>query len=778
MVWKTKLTLLCLLLLGTGTAECSAGVHCPVCPVGALHPVRGFLESFGVGPGCAARETEGKETHVISVGRAPPGSEKQVTVILRPLYFSRPPNRTLALVLSSQNLVHWHLEGEHLPASLSILAQVAPPSTVQSRNVAQQVALVSGLPWRPQDLLRWSLEQHGAVSSLTHAPIANRVYIRLGDDPTMPSVCTLRSLFLSRSYLTSDLQPKGVQGCVPTGPGRDPEVHLIRLLSAGSARQGSLQVEVSVSLLPPVAGAGWYRVVLILSSGAPVNWVLTAKGLRGQVSVYSSNSVSPLYPAEPSLTLTSIPSHDLPTHDLLGWANRRGFPKVTSYTEADLANRFVIRLAGGGTDGRLSPRAPVVWPQRPLVEMQERSLREWLVRWGDWPGRSREPMDVQCRDGQLSVAMDSSILQSLSPAVKSVSLRERGCEAQSNGSHFLLEFPVISCGTEAVMEAQPRGVLYKNMVLLWRSGAAGWLRNETETSSWLSPLIIHFSCFVAVPVPPTVPEVTPFPQEHEDPLSFGDPADGAGPGVTVFALRLFGTEEFLEKTTGPCAIMANNRVYVEVSVNGVEQGAVEVHSCVVSPLSDPDASPGWAVIQGGCLVEPTLRQIGKAGVVGADGREGARALRFSFVLRPRYMNPLQFLHCKLHYCKEGPPGAPTQDRCQGRPRLPPLIAQPHGQQCEYRYLLRPMLVTLPLGRAQPPPLSGPEVDPGSVVGVSFAAFLIGIILMGTLWCIYTRTGHPARVTLPHRRGILQEPVDQTIANWTPPNQVEQSVSFM
>ncbi|XP_035253079.1 transforming growth factor beta receptor type 3 [Anguilla anguilla] len=774
MVWRTKLTVLCLLLLGTGTAECSTGVHCPVCPVGALHPVQGFLERFGAGPGCAARETEERETHVVSVGRASPGSQRQVKVILRPLSFTQPPNRSLALVLSSQNRVQWCLEGENLPPSLSILALVALPSTVQSRGVVCQVKHVGTLPWSPQALLRWSLDQHGAISSLTHAPIANRAYIRLGVDPTMPSVCQLQPLFLSPNYLTSDLQPRGVRGCSPAGAGRDPEVHVIKLQATGSGTRGALQVEVSVSLLPPVASAGWCSVVLILSSTVPVNWALAAKGLRGQISVYSSNSVSPLFPPEPNLTLTVVPSLDLlATHDPLGWANESGFPKVTSYTEADLANRFVIRLAGGGTGSLLSPRSLAVRSQRLPVEMQERSVREWLSRGGDWAGRSQEAMAVQCQDGQLSVAMDSSVLQSLTPPVKAITLRERACEAHSNGTHFLLVFPVISCGTEGVMEAEPRGVLYKNMVLLWRSETSVGVRDETERGSRQTPLVIHFSCFVAIPSPPAVPEVTPFPSALGGPQGSGEGGDGGASGSTVFALQLFGTEEFQDKTTGPCVIMANTRVYVQVSVNGVERGGVEVQSCMVSPLSDPDASPGWAVIQDGCHVDPSLRQIRKGGAMERGGAP-PRALRFSFVLKPLYINPVQFLHCRLHYCREGPPGAPPQDRCHGRARLPPLIAQPRSQQCEYRYLLRPMLVTLPLGRAQHAPSSGSEVHTGSVVGVSFAAFLIGIVLMGALWCIYTRTG----VTLPLRRGSLQEAVNQTTASWTPPDPLEQSNSFM
>lgn len=55
-------------------------VRCSVVgPVGELHPVRGLLETFEVGPGCAAREHGNKETHVIAVGRVTNSPENKVT---------------------------------------------------------------------------------------------------------------------------------------------------------------------------------------------------------------------------------------------------------------------------------------------------------------------------------------------------------------------------------------------------------------------------------------------------------------------------------------------------------------------------------------------------------------------------------------------------------------------------------------------------------------------------------------------------------------------------
>ncbi|KAL0993072.1 hypothetical protein UPYG_G00102860 [Umbra pygmaea] len=797
------------LLLGEKTAGASAGLLCPLSPAGALHPVQGLLERFDAGPGCAARQSGEKETHVIAVGRATPSPDKQVTVLLRPLSLSASPRQSL-LVLSSKQPMRWWVEAERLPPGMPVLVQVLPNSTVQSNSMAVRVQPVPDLPFRPRALLRWTQRHHGTLSSLTHTASANRVYIRVGEDVTLPTVCQLQSLFLSHNYLTSDLQPQEVQGCALAGGGT-PEVHVIKLHSAGSGLCGSWQVEVTVSLVPPVPKAGWNMLVLILSSAVPVNWALTVTGLRGHISVYSSNSVSPIYPPMPDITLTSTLTPDLSaTHDLLSWANQNGFPKVTSYTEADLANRFVIRLAGGGT-GR-SPPVHVLGGRPPWA--QERRLRQWLSGAAGGPGKGQEAVSVYCQDGQLNVSVDRHILQALSFPVFMVTLRDPKCQAQSNGSHFLLEFPVISCGTEGVLQGDPRGVQYINKVLLWRNQSLIAVHNETD-DEW-APLVIHFSCLALIPIAPSVPVELPLGPQGPGPL----PPTRSGP---LLSLQLFVTEGYKQRQTetGPCAITAENRVYVEVSAKGAIFGAVEVPFCAVSPLSDPRVSPGWAVIADSCSADSSLtlspmrqeedeemsfrhpertvrnkarlrnREQGvwnrsgggargkeRHGDKAGDDEEQIHRLRFSFVLRPIYNNSVQFLHCSIRLCdpesvSQGPSGATAQTDCP-HPwafRIPAITSIPASQQCVYRNLSRPMLVNQPVGEIRhlaPPavqrskwpgvpqmPKASPAhsssvIDTGPVFGIVFVAFLIGISLMGALWCVYSHTGAPP----PTRRESL------------------------
>ncbi|XP_044186040.1 transforming growth factor beta receptor type 3 [Thunnus albacares] len=860
-------TVFCLLLLWRTMAAQSEELQCSVAPVEALHPVQGLLERFEVGLGCAARESGNKETHVIAVGRVTNSPNNKVTVLLKPLSLSPSPLRALHLLLSSKLPVNWWLEAERLSPDLPVLVQVSSNSSVESHSLRLLVQPVHSLPFRPRALHRWALKHHGNLSSLTHTTHGNRVYVRLGEDPTLPAVCQLQSMFLSNNYMTSDLQPQEVQGCAHADAGGiSPEVHVIKLHSAGSGLCGSLQVEVIVSLVPPIASWKTQKVVLILSSSVPVNWAIIAHGVRGHVSVHSSNSVSPPYPPEPDLSLSSTLNYDLSTiPDLLVWASESGYTKVTSYTEADLANRFVIQLAGGGTD-MFAMMNPLVG--RPNWA-EERRLREWLNSRAR-VGGGRESFTVQCDDGRLSMTVDRHILQSLSVPVAAVTLRDPTCQAQSNGSHFLLVFPVISCGTEGLLLGHPKGVQYKNKVLLWRDKPRTIPALNGTDKKPKTPLGIHeisFSCLAAVSSPASddndnvnTPQTGLVPWAPEGP--------GPDPGLShtltpkhrtgpVLILKLFVTDSYDQKRIGPCVITANHRVYFEISAKGPFTDVVEVKSCVVSPLSDPKKSPFWTVIRDGCSSDPSLtldvktkggeeeeaevddeleeekeeregkdkeiddkdesvsrrRKMGrgreapartKKSSTSMGAEEEMQSLRFSFILRPIYNDSMQFLHCSLRLCNSDSTRGElmkeaVQNDCQGGLRIPPLVSRSPRHQCEIRNLSRPMVVTQrisslapkslrpPMGqrtkRLSVSPLSSPNqehsssvVQTGPVMGIVFAAFVMGVGLMGGLWCIYNYTG--ARPASLGGEGHLTDQTHGGHSIWNPPSPSNQSTSSL
>ncbi|RVE69088.1 hypothetical protein OJAV_G00074320, partial [Oryzias javanicus] len=720
-----------LLLLHLLTAQAAEETCRPPAPAGEQHPVQALLEKFEAGPGCAAREHGNKETHVVALGSALSNTEDKMTVILQPLSASPHVLRSIHLVLSSKFPITWFLQNEGLPSNLSVWVQVSANSTVQSYNLNARVQTISSLPFRPFSLHRWALKHHGNLSSLIHTVHGNQVLIRLGEDPSLPAVCRLQSMFLSQNYKASDLQPQEVQGCAfARMGGASPEVHVIRLHSAGAGPCGSLQVEVTVSLLPPVAASKAAKVVLILSSLVPVSWVVVARCVQGHITVHSSSRVSPPFPPEPGLTLSSRVHSDLPaTPDLITWANETGFPEVTSYTEADLANRFVIQLAEGGADGTAGGKSLLDRP--PWAE--ERRLRQWLNT-GDGAAGGRESFTVSCEGGRLSVTLDKHILQSLSVPVAAVTLQDMTCQAEPNATHFLLDFPVTSCGTAA--EQEPRGVQYRNMVLLWRDRPQTSVPfRDMEKSR--RPLSIQFSCLslISSSSPAAAADGDHLPSElipwESGPGLAGLPAPRIRSGPALL-LKLFVSQNYEQTWIGPCVVTADRRVYIEISAKISRADFIQVKSCFVSPLSDPQKSPSWTVIKDGCSSDPSLT-----------------------------------LNDNLHLClpdltKEGNVKETGSSDCHGGIRIPPLTPGPQRHQCEIRNLSRPMVVTHPISSLAPrmqahtgqrtvrprtPPVVSPdpersssELQIGALMGIVFAAFVMGACLMGALWCIFAHTG--------------------------------------
>ncbi|XP_011476892.1 transforming growth factor beta receptor type 3 isoform X2 [Oryzias latipes] len=773
-----------LLLLLKILAARGTEVTCrPAGPAGEQHPVQALLEKFEAGPGCAAREHGNKETHVV----ATTNPQDKMAVMLQPLSPSPHFLRSIHLVLSSKFPITWFLQNEGCPPNLSVWVQVSANSTVQSHNLNARVQTLASLPFRPFSLHLWALKYHGSLSSLIHTVDGNRAYIRLGEDPSLPAVCRLQSTFLSRNYMASDLQPQEVHGCAFARVGGDsPEVHVIKLHAAGSGLRGSLQVEVTVSLLPAVAASKAAKVVLILSSLVPVTWVVVARGVQGHVTVHSSSNVTPPYPPEPGLTLSSTLHSDLPaTPDLITWANESGYSKVTSCTEADLANRFVIQLTEEGADGAAGVKS---FPDRPPWA-EERRLRQWLNT-ADGAAGGRESFTVTCEAGRLSVTLDKNILQGLSVPVAAVTLQNTTCQAEPNVTHFLLDFPVISCGTTALKE--PRGVRYTNMVLLWRDRPqTNMTFKDMEKSK--RPLSIQFSCLSlnSSSRPAAAADGDRLPAElipwESDPGITGFPAPRLGSGPALL-LKLFVSQNYEQTWIGPCVVTADQRVYIEISAKISRADVLQVKSCFVSPLSDPQKSPFWIMIKDGCSSDPSLTLNVKANdeeeeeegledetsgvkISRTVPQDETQSLRFSFLLRPIFNNSVQFLHCSLRLClpdltkEEAKNEAENSSSCHGGMRIPPLTPGLQRHECQIRNLSRPMVVTHPISsllprmqahtgqravrpRAPPevrpdPELNGLELQTGTLMGIIFAAFAMGTCLMGALWCIFAHTGGQA-----------------------------------
>ncbi|XP_028678450.1 transforming growth factor beta receptor type 3-like isoform X1 [Erpetoichthys calabaricus] len=833
------LALLCHLVLCWIPSGLTSARRCQPTPMGELSPVQGLLETYQAGVGCATQGSLGLEVHVINLRRISVPDGSQVTLHVAPMAVSLVFSRPLIFVLRSQGAVVWRLEGKRMDPQVQHLFHISRGSTVQ--NLLQNLTFVQisekNLPNKNERLLRWVLSKYHTVTSFNEFDQVNHIYIRAGNDPMMPSTCTLKKFFLSQNYMASNLQAQEVHSCLTTEYRCDPEVHLVYLRSAGSSlcrKEGqcpvidlekamwkkaeetlkkdgclekaktkdlkiSLQVDVLVTLQPPAKEKHtWADLVLILKSDASVNWIIKAHGMRGRLHVQASNSISTGLDLDPQLDFTYDTSRELQeATDMAEWAAQRGFPSITSYTMADLANRFVITVPApdcaailprshkpapfyGGHSAGLPPGTGFESLfQHWLLQGEANSEHETLLQ------VLEESISVSCHGDTISVTANRSVLEVVGLASAELTLKNRSCRAVLNGSHFLWDFNITSCGTEADLSSGSLGVLYRNAVLVWTPEALDGLANETlegvdkDDLLEASPKIVEFSCL------------------HPGPAALisgqhGESSHEHMRGPSLFTLDLYNSESFQRTSPGPCVTAVNSRLFVEASMLWGEPGlGLRMQSCFVSPLSHPEGTPRWPVISGTCPLDESVSFYDEEHQ--EERWERQDRVRFSFILRPRFNNSVQFLHCRMSMCGVGvdgtvlrhgahlPPCVSLDDVCTGHTTPPSgeALSGPFG-----RTLSKPIVVTIEGGTTQSyekrtgmlgtkpsanSPLSASYLLAGLetpvVVGIASAAFVIGVCLTGALWCISSRTDitrHQSRTPPMDRRvKTTEEPQSPT-----------------
>ncbi|CAM2109694.1 unnamed protein product [Caretta caretta] len=496
--------------------------------------------------------------------------------------------------------------------------------------------------------------------------------------------------------------------------------------------------------------------------------------MAGRLRVLASHKVSvSCTEPEPDLALSSSMSLGLAyASDPMAWAMEQGLPGVTSYTEAEQVNRFLVIV---GLDG--DPKAP--HPSIPPPRSAKISPMIWERSRVAPGGRSAVglagALSVACLSERVIAHVNKDMLQAarLSPA--RVTLRDPSCAAQSNGTHFLLESSLAGCGALRIPALGPTSgiVRYQNAVVLRGSGPGVALggsplpARQAEDSSES----IEFSC--------SSPSLS---QPSRSAKSILDLPFHLG--RVLLSLEVYSSEAFT-KAQGPCTVSANSRVFVEAALAAFDPWlSFSIRLCFLSPSSSSSLDSPYILVRGGCPVHPDVSlHPPYKGAAGQASPSGSQELqRLSFLLRPLYNDSIQFLHCRLALCAQEPQGqagayggalpkcGPQAGACTSS-----RVGEPGSGRFQHTFT-KPIIVTVgSLGRAtkptpgtadpflvpfpragrrgkvlkgETPPAPLPQgLELPTVVGIVFSAFVIGVSLTGGLWLIHSRTD-PAEVPPP------------------------------
>ncbi|XP_070817017.1 transforming growth factor beta receptor type 3 [Chaetodon trifascialis] len=773
---------------------------CELLPVGMGHPVQAALKSFTALSGCASRGTTSlpQEVHIINLrAHAPDGPDSaptQVELHLKPIQSLLRHQKPLVFVLNSPQPLIWKIKTENLAPGVKRTFHVSEGSEVhfQPGNFSLSCQIQKEtLPHGNEHLLNFAQKKYRAVTSFSELRMTQDIYIKVGEDPVFSDTCKIDTKFLSLNYLGGYVEPQTSKGCVLSGPDKDREVHIIELQAPNSS--SAFQVDVIVELRPLEDDAPLHRdVVLLLKCAKSVNWVIKAHNVIGVLHVVASDTVSVSSNMERLVQVSTSPKEHLPSGSqaLIKWAREHGFNPVTSYTSTPVANHFNIRLREPDVvdplESMFPPELSILRDSSPHPGPGAASRRSSLPfpfppalplpsALDERPWENGEPeeqqgvlsvgLSVQCEDTRMVVSIDKESLQANGFAHANLTLQDPACRATVNATHYTLETPLTGCLTTVYpMQGSPMA-LHINSVLISHA--------ETKDGSG-RPLDYDDleSGDLVFPRDPVELERTE-PAEHQSVIMFNCtyrknqetsetlprivPAPGRPPLKNMtFSMELYNTLSFVNPSRQAFfTVSQNQQVFVEVTSTASDpELGFTLMSCSISPNSNPRMPPEYTLIETVCPTDDSVKYYPQRDFPVPHTQ--AEKKSFSFTFNSKFNMSLLFLHCEMSLCSKRP---------QSNQRLPACL-QP-SETCDslnvnniMEMMLNTKVSTKPLvvvdGSGQPEtPAAAPEIpedrpektlyvlDTPTVVGIAFAAFVIGALLTGALWFIYSHTGEAA-----------------------------------
>ncbi|XP_035503149.2 transforming growth factor beta receptor type 3 [Scophthalmus maximus] len=662
------------------------------------------------------------------------------------------------------------------------------------------------LPHGNEHLLSWAQKKYRAVTSFSELRMTQDIYIKVGEDPVFSDTCKIDTKFLSLNYLGGYVEPQTSKGCVLSGLDKDQEVHIIELQAPNSSSAFQVDVIVDLRPLEDDAPLH-RDVVLLLKCAKSVNWVIKAHRVIGRLVIVASDTVSVSSNSERLMHVSKSPKQNLPSGSqaLIKWAEEHGYSPVTSYTSTPVANHFNIRLRepdvvdplesmlppefsilrdsgphpGAGTASRRTglpfPFPPPASDGLPYLRLPS-ALDDQPWENGEYEEQQGGSvlsvgLSVQCEDTRMVVSIDKESLQANGVFHANLTLQDPECKAAVNATHYTLETPLTGCQTTVFPMHGSAMALHINSVLIshaeTKDGSGGPLDNVdlesgdvlfprdpvdsertfTEPTERQSAIVFNCTYRKNQGTSETLPRIVPGPSRQ--------PVNNM-----TFSMDLYNTLSSDDASRQAYfTVSQNQQVFVEITSTASDPDVgFTIISCSVSPNSNPSTASEYTLIETVCPTDDSVSIYPQMDFPLPHLQMDKKS--FSFTFNSKFNVSLLFLHCEMSLCSKS----------QSSQRLPSCL-QP-GENCDslnVNNILKmvmnsktstkplvvvdgpdqPDLTATPTQKAPQSPQEHPNhntlyvLDTPMVVGIAFAAFVIGALLTGALWFIYSHTGETA-----------------------------------
>lgn len=744
---------------------------------------------------------EPKDFTVID-SETPENGKNSVEVYERPLVF----------VLNSEQPVKWKVElSNRFPAHNRQLFLIPKHSTIRfkkRRNGAQARGRRRSMPSASDEhhFLSWVKRRFKAVSSYSELE-GKKLLFYVGIAEGSTSECRLNELQASPYAFMAHMERQSVSGCTSVLQNvLERPVYIIELMDVPAhVLDSNRQVELDI-----MSSSGKeieHDFYLVLRSPQNIKWVLRSHRIQGWIDVVSDADVD-LRGIRMHTVALRHEEMDSTGRDLISWAEYYVAP-VRAYTAVKSANILQLLLpsavsAKGSADALPEDSLPLPAEKLPGPPLRKESPST------DMRDHLRHIIVTRCEGGAMEATLPTFLTQELSLKIEQLSLLDRNCRATKNSTHVILQTPLDQCQTRK-MTVDDNDV-YSNSIVIHASGVVGAILEEelgsgyfdlqaTSGSGWSDTSVdetgttyvddedfsshkveIDIECQVPKTTTPSVPVKPPVEEQPREDLAECE-------------MHLYEDPFFLQRVVNyPFTVNTFNGIYIFASDPNDSKNHVLMENCWVTRWADPNTPDPEQVVlvQQGCTRSEGAKwfQLSQLSSMVKAGKTTPERLMINRVLPPN-----SYLHCQLSTCRMGErtPGLQCPpdpgELCDPRDARN-MFARMSRHSCGLR-TIGPMEITNEIriptviekdvtssSTQQSKSQAGGSgskgsseshaqqsviiegLDSGTVVGIAFAAFAIGILLTGALWFIHTHTG-------PSKRGMSSVSMVGTSGDVTP-----------
>lgn len=740
--------------------------------------VTALYEHYPAMSGCISREqtTARQEIHAVVIRgmmttslRTPgmtSGFKNGVDVIIKYNSQRTVGNVNAVFVLVSAVPTIWRIHSEKIfNSSLGHFLVSRHSGIDRERRTKFKMSKVV-LPTDPQQLAKWIRKKWSALTTLMVMEIATVITLKVGIDPSAKEKCEIDP-YLPNVY-ASHVEVQETRGCLASRSdgrnGRD--VHIIELMSPSVDYVNNTRYDVLLNVRSKTRPVASRHVVLVLKSHVLVHWHIVTHSLRGTLDVITDQSVDSNGTNTHSCRVAVEDLTGYNGSNLISWtSDKYGFP--ISYTEAQLANQFDLIV--DDSDRLESGRSPVSADGE--SRQSKRNYHDAVANVTNLNLMIIRALLISCDEDSITLTIQKRALRYHNMLPSRLSFSDVSCAARDNGTHYVFSTSKHACGTEVIPSHD--AIAYRTAIMVqWDLKSSAMVnRHNTSVSSFggsdVNPLdnaMINISC--------------------DSPLATDAQQEIGLPAISnniQFQLKLFRDALFRNEILAfPARISNQEIVYVQANIAADDCITVNINSCSLE-FDDPSSnefSEEHPLIVNGCIFDESARWVN------VDSEDGLKSQRFEFHFQQFWnISYNTTLQCKLTICAVCPdrivPGVPLckvrKHQC-GHPDSSSQVAQivksiskgPLELLVPSTGTILDALHTTPssvLSSVHLKTAQGHDIEINSeemggvdgrhtceqiirleglsteiVVSIAFTAFIIGILLMASLWCIYVRTG--------------------------------------